>query len=147
MNSPYTRKQLREFLTNYLKTFKNNHDQKDTLNLEATQFLEHQLNQKITFPEFISNLTEQLTKYQKNLFHQITGSYISNFHSCKHHQHRYLIDLISRYRGVYQIETDSETQNKTLYMAFPGPSPAYCLFREFGEYQKIKRTSDLHEIT
>jgi hypothetical protein len=36
---------------------------------------------------------------------------------------------------VYQIETDSETQNKTLYMAFPGPSPAYCLFREFREYK------------
>lgn len=147
MNSPYTRKQLREFLTNYFKTFNNNHDQKDTLNLEATQFLEHQLNQKITFPEFISNLTEQLTKYQKNLFHQITGTCISDFHTYTHHQQRYFIDLISRYRGVYQIETHLETQNKTLYMAFPGPSPAYCLFREFREYQKIKRTSDLYEIT
>tara|TARA_Y100000813_G_C23992829_1_gene272068 strand:- start:68 stop:511 length:444 start_codon:yes stop_codon:yes gene_type:complete len=147
MNSRYTRKQLREFLTNYLKIFKNNHDQKDTLDLEATQFLEYQMNQKITFPEFISNLTEQLTKYQKNLFHQITGSYILNFQTYTDHQHRYLIDLISRYRGVYQIETDSETQNKTLYMAFPGPSPAYCLFREFREYQKIKMTSDFYETT
>lgn len=138
MNTRYTRKQLREFLTNYLKTFKNNHDQKDTIDLEATQFLEHQLNQKITFPEFISNLTEQLTKYQKNLFHQITGTYISDFHTYTDHQHRYLIDLTLRYRGLYQIETDSETQHKTLYMAFPGPSPAYCLFREFQEYKKIK---------
>ena len=142
MNSRYTRKQLREFLTNYLKTFKNNHDQKDTLDLEATQFLEHQLNQKITFPEFISNLTEQLTKYQKNLFHHITGTNISDFHTYTDHQCRYLIDLTLRYRGVYQIETDSETQNKTLYMAFPGPSPAYCLFREFRENKKIKMTSE-----
>ena len=142
MNSRYTRKQLREFLTNYLKTFKNNHDQKDSLDLEATQFLEHQMNQKITFPEFISNLTEQLTKYQKNLFHHITGTYISDLHTYTPQQQRYLIDLTLRYRGVYQIETDSETQNKTLYMAFPGPSPAYCLFREFREYQKIKMTSE-----
>ena len=113
--------------------------------MEATQFLEHQMNQKITFPEFIFNLNEQLTKYQKNLFHQIMGSYISDFHTYTDHQHRHLIDLTLGYRGMFQIETDSETQNKTLYMAFPGLSPAYCLFREFREYQKIKLTSSLYE--
>lgn len=137
MNSKCTKKQLTEFLKNYIKTLKNEHDQTDLIDLEATQFVTQQMKQKITFPEFISNLTEQLTKYQKNLFYQMTGSFIPDFHT-HGNQQKYIIDLVLRYRGVYQIETESETQNTILYLAFPGPSPVYCLFRELHEYQKIK---------
>ena len=137
MNSKCTKKQLTEFLKNYIKTLKNEHDQSDLIDLEATQFVTQQMKQKITFPEFISNLTEQLTKYQKNLFYQMTGSFIPDFHT-HGNQQKYIIGLVLRYRGVYQIETESETQNTTLYLAFPGPSPVYCLFRELREYKKIK---------
>lgn len=137
MKSKCTKKQLTEFLKNYIKTLKNEQNQTDFIDLEATQFVSQQMKQKITFPEFISNLTEQLTKYQKNLFYQMTGSFIPDFHTLGNQQ-KYIIDLVLRYKGVYETETDSETQNKTLYLAFPGPSPVYCLFRELREYQKIK---------
>lgn len=146
MNSKCTKKQLTEFLKNYIKTLKNEHDQTDLIDLEATQFVNQQMKQKITFPEFISNLTEQLTKYQKNLFYQMTGSFIPDFHT-HGNQQKYIIDLVLRYRGVYQIEINSETQDTTLYLALPGPSPVYCLFRELREYQKIKMTSNFHETT
>ena len=79
-------KQLTKFLKNYIKTLKNEHDQTDLIDLEATQFVTQQMKQKITFPEFISNLTEQLTKYQKNLFYQMTSWFIPDFHTHENQQ-------------------------------------------------------------
>ena len=46
MNSKCTKKQLTEFLKNYIKTLKNEHDQVD---LEATQFVAQQIKQKLIF--------------------------------------------------------------------------------------------------
>ena len=99
MNSKCAKKQLTKFLKNYIKTLKNEHKQADLIDLEATQFVTQQMKQKINFPEFFSNLTEQLTKYQKNLFYQMTGWFIRVFHT-HGNQQKYIIDLVLRYRGV-----------------------------------------------
>lgn len=46
MNSRCTKKQLTEFLKNYIKTLKNEHDLPDLIDLEATQFVPQQMRQK-----------------------------------------------------------------------------------------------------